>query len=108
MNQRLWRLVSNFRLTLPIILFANIQSLENKMNELHARISMQKNIRDCSILCLCETWLGERTPDEAVTPGGYTLVREDRSADSGKTRGGGTAVLVKQSWCKINSKIILF
>ncbi|KAK0146756.1 hypothetical protein N1851_013962 [Merluccius polli] len=84
------------RLTLPIILFANVQSLENKMDELHARISMQKDIQDCTLLCFCETWLGERTPDEAVTPDGYTVFRGDRSA---RESGGGMAILVKQSWC---------
>lgn len=105
-DRRLRRLVSIGRLTLPIILFANVQSLENKVDELHARISMQKDIRDCSILCFCETWLGERTPDEAMTPDGYTVFREDRCAvESGKTRGGGTAALVKKSWCT-DSKII--
>jgi hypothetical protein len=44
---------------------------------------------------------GEKSPDEAVTLDGYTVFRGDRSArDSGKTRGGGTAIYVKQSWCK--------
>ncbi|XP_073720820.1 uncharacterized protein [Misgurnus anguillicaudatus] len=70
------------------------------MDELRVRISTQRDIQDCSMLCFCETWLGKRTPDEAITPDGYTAFREDRSAvDSGKTRGGGTAVLVKQTWC---------
>ncbi|XP_032872293.1 NACHT, LRR and PYD domains-containing protein 12-like [Amblyraja radiata] len=64
------------------------------------RLRRLRNLQDCSMLCFCETWLGERTPDEAITPDGYTAFREDRSAaDSGKTRGGGTAVLVKQTWC---------
>ena len=44
---------------------------------------------------------GEKSPDEAVTLDGYTVFRGDRSArDSGKTRGDGTAIYVKQSWCK--------
>ncbi|KAI2645121.1 hypothetical protein H4Q32_027825 [Labeo rohita] len=107
-DRRLRSLVRKGRLTLPIILFANVQSLDNKMDELHARISMQKEVQECSILCFCETWLGERTPDVALTPDGYTVFRADRSAeDSGKTHGGGTAALVKKSWCtdcKITSK----
>jgi len=68
--------------TLPILPFANVQSVENKVDELHDRISMQKDIQDCSIglLCFCETWLGERRPDKAITPDGYTVFREDRFA----------------------------
>ena len=43
---------------------------------------------------------GEKSPDEAVTLDGYTVFRGDRSArDSGKTRGGGTVIYVKHSWC---------
>ena len=47
------------------------------MDELCARISTQKDIQDCTLLCFCETWLGERTPDEAVTLDGYTVFRGD-------------------------------
>ncbi len=38
--------------SLPSILLANVQSLENKMDDLRARISFQRDIRDCNILCL--------------------------------------------------------
>ncbi len=51
---------------LPSILLANVQSLENKMDDLRARISFQWDIRDCNILCLSETWL--TVPESAVTP----------------------------------------
>ncbi len=53
---------------LPSILLANVQSLENKMDDLRARISFQRDIRDCNILCLTETWLTPSVPDTAVTP----------------------------------------
>ncbi len=39
------------------ILHVNVQSLENKMDDLRARISFQRDIRDCNILCLPETRL---------------------------------------------------
>ncbi len=52
------------------------------------------------MLCFCET------PDEPLTQEGYTIFRADRDAEkSGKTKGGGTAIFVKQSWCT-NSEII--
>ncbi len=53
---------------LQSILLANVQSLENKMDDLRARISFQRDIRDCNILCLTETWLTPTVPDTAVTP----------------------------------------
>ncbi len=40
---------------LPSILLTNVQSLENKMDDLRARISFQQDIRDCNILYLSET-----------------------------------------------------
>ncbi len=40
---------------LPSILLANVQSLENKMDDLRAWISFQRDIRDCNIICLSET-----------------------------------------------------
>jgi hypothetical protein len=40
---------------LPNILHANIQSLDNKVDELRARISFQRDIRDSNILCFMES-----------------------------------------------------
>ncbi len=53
---------------LPSILLTNVQSLENNMDDLRARISFQRDIRDCNILCLTETRLTPSVPDTAVTP----------------------------------------
>ncbi len=44
-----------FRHPLPTILLANVQSLDNKLCELRARISYQRETRDCCIICLTET-----------------------------------------------------
>jgi hypothetical protein len=38
------------------ILLANVQSLDNKVCELRARISFQRDIRDCNILCFTESY----------------------------------------------------
>ncbi|XP_035760085.1 uncharacterized protein LOC118453456, partial [Neolamprologus brichardi] len=43
------------RTPLPSILLANVQSLENKLDNL--RITFQRDVRDCNILCFTETWL---------------------------------------------------
>lgn len=69
-------LVSKGRLTLPVILLAKVQSLENKMDDLHAWISTLKDIQECSILFFCETWLGERTPDTAIRTDGFCMEQQ--------------------------------
>lgn len=76
--RRLHRLVSKGQLTLPVILFTNVQSLVNKMDNIFCRIATQKYIQDCTILCFCKTWLQLQTPDEAITPAGYSVYRATR------------------------------
>ncbi len=72
---------------LPSILLANVQSLENKMDDLRARISFQRDIRDCNIICLSETWLTPSVPDTAVTPSdNFSVLRMDRTAEAGKSK----------------------
>src|SRR4029434_1855763 len=53
---------------LPSILLANVQSLDNKMDELHARTNFQQDIANCCVLAFTETWLDPMVPDSAVTP----------------------------------------
>ncbi len=85
---------------LPSILLANVQSLENKMDDLRARISFQRDSRDCNILCLTETWLTPTVPDTAVTPSdNFSVLRMDRTAEAGKTKGGGVCFFINKKWC---------
>ncbi len=85
---------------LQSILLANVQSLENKMDDLRARISFQRDIRDCNILCLSETWLTPSVPDTAVTPSdNFSVLRMDRTAEAGKYKGGGVRFMINNKWC---------
>ncbi len=85
---------------LPSILLANVQSLENKMDDLRARISFQWDIRDCNIICLTETWLTPSVPDTAVTPSdNFSVLRMDRTAEAGKSKGGGVCFMINKKWC---------
>ncbi len=85
---------------LPSILLANVQSLDNKMDDLRARISFQRDIRDCNIICLTETWLTPSVPDNAVTPSdNFSVLRMDRTAEAGKTKGGGVCFFINKKWC---------
>ncbi len=56
-----------FRPPLPTILLANVQSLDNKLCELRARISYQRETRDCCVICLTETWMSAMVPDSATS-----------------------------------------
>ncbi len=70
------------------------------MDDLRARISFQRDIRDCNILCLTETWLTPTVPDTAVTPSdNFSVLRMDRTAEAGKNKGGGVCFMINKKWC---------
>ncbi len=70
------------------------------MDDLRARISFQWDIRDCNIFCLTETWLTPSVPDTAVTPSdNFSVLRMDRTAEAGKTKGGGVCFMINKKWC---------
>ena len=46
-------------LPLPSVLLANVQSLGKKWDELKARISYQRDIKNCNILCFTKSWLND-------------------------------------------------
>ncbi|KAK1804669.1 hypothetical protein P4O66_020058 [Electrophorus voltai] len=91
---------------LPSILLANVQSLDNKLDDLRARIKFQRDIRDCNLLCSTESWLNPVVPNHAIQPAEFFSVhRMDRTAYSGKSRGGGVCVMVNNSWCN-NANVV--
>ncbi len=70
------------------------------MDDLRARISFQRDIRDCNIFCLTETWLTPSVPDTAVTPSdNFSVLRMDRTAEAGKTKGGGVCFMINKKCC---------
>ncbi len=89
-----------FRPPLPTILLANVQSLDNKLCELPARISYQRETRDCCVICLTETWMSAMVPDSAIELTGFSVHRSDRTEElTGKSRGGGVCFYINNSWC---------
>ncbi len=85
---------------LPTILLANVQSLDNKLCELRAHISYQRETRDCCIICLTETWMSAVVPDSAIELTGFSVHRSDRTKElTGKSRGGGVCFFINNSWC---------
>ena len=93
---------SNF----PAIIMGNVQSLENKLDELTACVKFQHEYRTCSIMCYTETWLSDDVPDSHVNMEGFPLFRSDRTKDSGKKNGGGVCLFVSEKWChRINMSV---
>ncbi len=89
-----------FRPPLPTILLANVQSLDNKLCELRAHISYQRETRDCCVICLTETWMSAIVPDSAIELTGFSVHRSDRTKElTGKSRGGGVCFYINNSWC---------
>ncbi len=85
---------------LPTILLANIQSLDNKLCELRAHISYQRETRDCCVICFTETWMSALVPDSAIELTGFSVHRSDRAKElTGKSRGGGVCFYINNSWC---------
>ncbi|KAI5100996.1 gastrula zinc finger protein XlCGF28.1-like [Silurus meridionalis] len=81
------------------ILLANVQSLENKVNDLRARIKFQRDILDCNLLCFTETWLNPAVPDHAIQPAEFfSFHLMDRTLESGKSSGGGLCLMVSNHW----------
>lgn len=89
-----------FRPAVPSITMGNLRSISNKTDELSALTRYQREYRDSCLLIFSESWLTTNIPDSAVTMDHFHLLRADRTADSGKKRGGGLAVYVNERWCK--------
>ncbi|KAI2649485.1 RNA-directed DNA polymerase from mobile element jockey [Labeo rohita] len=87
---------------------ANVRSLRNKMDLLHAKCSMERGYKDACIIVLTETWLDEEVPESEVSLDHFTILRADRTHQSGKVRGGGICIYVNNRWCdniKIHNRI---
>ena len=82
------------------ILLANVQSLNNKVNKFRARISFQRDIRDCNILCFTESWLSPDILSPSIQPVGFSVHHADRKKElSGIKKGGGGYFMINNSWC---------
>ena len=69
-------------------LYLNIRSLYRHYDELFL------NFKDYDIICLGETWLNSKIPDNTITHSEYSLFRSDRS---GEKRGGGLVTYIKSN-----------
>ncbi|KAK0153202.1 hypothetical protein N1851_005108 [Merluccius polli] len=81
--------------SLPSLFITNARSLPNKIEELELTISTQKNIQDCCVMVITDTWLTPTIPAEAQASGPHsTPSRQDT-----RLRGGGLCVYTNTNWC---------
>ncbi len=69
---------------LSSIILANVQSLDNKLDELRSRMAFQQHVKNCNVMVCTETWLDPSTPDSATVPRGSPFTARTRK----KIRGG--------------------
>lgn len=76
---------------LPSIILANMQSLQNKSDEVQGHVLYQHEFKEACILALTETCLGKADSDAGITLDGFGApFRIDRvAATTGKFREGG-------------------
>jgi hypothetical protein len=83
------------------VLLAKVQSLKNKLDEFRSRLFYQWDIKNGIILCFTESWLYDDTGN--IQLAGFSVHRQDRTATSGKTRGGGVCLYVNNTWCVMSN-----
>ncbi|CAM4645751.1 unnamed protein product [Leuciscus chuanchicus] len=89
-----------YKPSVPSIVMGNVNCLTNKTDELATLVRTDRMFRECSLLCLSETWLTQNTPDANVDLPGFTTVRADRDCGhSGKSNGGGLTLFINNRWC---------
>ena len=88
-----------YRPPLPTLIIGNVRSLTNKMDELGTFCKHMHEYQESCLMAYTETWLNENTPDSVVELPNFSLIRADRTIDSGKTRGGGICLYINQRWC---------
>lgn len=90
---RKWR----YKPSVPSVIQGNVNSLQNKIDELAALV---KNVRiywECSLLCFCETWLTASILDSNVELPTFSTVRDTKACR--KWKRGGYAMYVNTRWC---------
>ncbi|KAJ8339370.1 hypothetical protein SKAU_G00361560 [Synaphobranchus kaupii] len=89
------------KLPLPTTLLINTQSLRAKTDELSANTRYLHEYRSACVLAITETWLDSNIASSDVEPSGFSAFRTDRDPNfTGKTRGGGVCLLVRDEWCR--------
>ena len=74
---------------MPFIIFGNVRSLINKIDDLRLTIASVHQYKLAHILTITEswgTWGTEEIADDFLEIEGFTMIRHDRRAESGKKK----------------------
>ncbi len=101
---------------IPIIVLANVRSLDNKLDYIQLLRSTQRTVRDCCVFVFTETWLSNSVPDCTIQLDQLTCYQADRAlVEVGKRCGGGLCVYINNVWrrdavvvCKHCSPLVEF
>ena len=85
---------------LPSVLWANVQTLENKL-DLCLRLFCQQGLKNCNILCFSELWLNRDMDNVHLV--GFSMHRQKSDSRLGKTEGREVRLFVNNSWCVISN-----
>lgn len=55
---------------------------------------------ESGLTAITETWFSEDVLDSFIQIDGFTHIRQDRKTGSGKSRGGGVGIYVRDNWCR--------
>ena len=91
---------------LPPVVAGNVRSLQNKIEELAGCCKHLYQFRECSLMCLTESWLNDSIPDQLVNIDKFNIYRADRTNCSGKSKGGGLVLYVNKDYCNNNNVTI--
>ncbi|KAL7841487.1 hypothetical protein SRHO_G00242650 [Serrasalmus rhombeus] len=74
------------KLPLPPMILCNSCSLKNKLDNLRQYVGACCEFRTSAVLAFTETWFGDDVPDNFIQIDGFSHVRLDRDANSGKVQ----------------------
>ena len=93
---------------LPSILLSNVQSLDNKVDEIRARFAFQRDIRECNILCFTEPWLSRDMLSETIQLPGFSVRRTDSNKHLFGKKGGVSCLMTHGVIVTTGIQVFLF
>ena len=70
----------------------------DKIDDLRLTIASVLQYKLAHILTITESWGTEKIADDFLEIEGFTMIRHDRRAESGKKKGGGLIIYVRKDW----------
>ena len=62
-------------------------------------MAFQRDIKNFNVMVFTKTWLNSTISDSAIVSDGFSIFHQDRTVNSGKSKGGGVCFMVNNNWC---------